>query len=282
MNRNSRNAPSPEGNMATKWFPLVALLALALPYAACTLDDPQVPDLAGPSELATSIQMRAIPDQLVSDGFSSSVIEAVVRGPDGQRASGRTIRFDITRSGASGFLDLGNLAPLNGARPTAGGVEAGPVSAVTDADGVARVRYWAPFRTDQENDTTVIITGREASTDFSNQVSRSVSIFLRAANRPSFPGQSVCGFIVEPDKLTYAIGEPIAFTATQLTGDVSSGCAGNEIARYEWTFSDGTTKSGRDIVHAFSTAATHTIILITHEAVTGCRATCSVTLDVVP
>jgi plastocyanin len=153
---------------------------------------------------------------------------------------------------------------------------------VSDGDGVARARYWAPFRTDQENDTTVIITGRPAGVNFNTAVFRTASIFLRAANRPSFPGSNICGFIWEPEKLTYDVGEAISFTATQLIGDDSiAGCAGNEIARYEWIFDDGTTRAGRDVVHAFSTAGEHTIILVTHEAVTGCRAVCQDDLDIV-
>ena len=191
-----RLAPSTlGGKMLPKWFWLAALASILALVVACTLDNPQPGDLSGPSELGTSIEMRAVPDTLVSDGFSSSIIEAVVRNASGERQSGRTIQFDITTAGAPpapgvgiGFLDLGNLAPVNGPRPTAGGVEAGPVSAVSDGSGVARTRYWAPFRTDQENDTTVQITGREASTNFADQAFfRTVTIFLRAANRPSFP-----------------------------------------------------------------------------------------------
>ena len=140
-----QKVPSAQGGkMMTKWLWLPAAVGLVL-YAACTLDDPTPPELAGPSELGLASELRAVPDQLVSDGFSSSIIEAVVRDANAQRTQGRTISFDITRSGA-GFLDLGNLAPVNGARPAAGGVESGPISAVSDANGVARVRYWAPFR----------------------------------------------------------------------------------------------------------------------------------------
>ena len=219
--------------MIPKWLWLAAFASILALAVACTLDNPQPGDLSGPSELANSIEMRAVPDSLVSDGFSNSIIEAVVRSANGERESGRTINFDITTFGA-GFLDLGNLAPVNGARPVAGGVESGPTSAVTDGNGVARVRYWAPFRTDQENDTVVIITGREQSTNFANQTNRQVQIFLRAANRPSFPGTDLCSFIIEPAKLSWVPGEPIAFTATQLTG----ACGGNEIARYEWNIDD--------------------------------------------
>ncbi len=253
-------------------------LALQL---SCTLDNPQAPKLAGPSELGTSVEMRAVPDQLVADGFSSSVIEAVVRDANGERTQGASVLFDIAQSGQ--FLDLGNLAPLNGARPTAGGVESGPVSAVSDGDGVARVRYWAPFRTDQVNDTTVTVTGRPSGTDFNAAVFRPVKIFLRAADRPSFPGSNICGFTLEPAKASYKVGEPISFTATQMTGDDSvDGCVGNAIARYEWTLSDGTYKADRGLVHAFSSTGTFTVTLTTTESVTGCVATCPHTVTVVP
>lgn len=259
------------------WLALVAAIAALGTLSGCTLDDAAPPEISGPSELATSIEMRAIPDQLVADGFSSSVIEAVVRDVNGQRDSGVTVVFDLTSPGAGVFFDLGNLSPLNGPRPTAGGVEAGPVSSVSDGDGVARARYWAPFRTDQENDTVVTVTGRPLGTDFNAAVFRSAQIFLRAANRPSFPGADTCAFIVEPEKLLYKVGEPIAFTATQATG-----ANGNPIARYEWLFDDLTTKVGRDVVHAFATPGTHLIFLVTHESVTGARETCDTSLDVVP
>jgi hypothetical protein len=241
--------------------------------SACLVDNPDVPDLAGPSTNARSIEIHAIPDAIVSDGFSSSVIEAIMHGPNGERVSGATVLFEIVAGGY--FLDLGNLAPLNGPRPIAGGVEAGPVTAVTDGDGVARARYWAPFRTDQENDTTVTIAARESGTNTRGVVFAQADIFLRAANRPDFPGTDTCSFIWEPEKIVYDVGEPISFTATQITG-----ANGYEIARYEWLISDGTTKTSRGIVHAFSEPGTFTIILVTHEAITGARETCSVTLDV--
>lgn len=265
--------------------PGLVLIAAVLLVPGCTLDTTDTPEPTGPSELGTAIEMRALPDQLVADGFSSSIIEAVVRGPNGERVQGREIIFDISQFTVvdvvdiptGTFLDLGNLAPVNGPRPTFGGVESGPVSAFSDGDGVARARYWAPFRTDQENDMTVTITGRPAFTDFNAARLRNTTIFLRAANRPSFPGGTTCGFIWEPDKLTYRVGEGIAFTATQLTG-----AAGNPIARYEWIFDSEDEAEGRTPVHAFSTPGTKTIILITHESITGARETCSETLDIVP
>ncbi len=282
MSIQRRQTPSALGGaMLPKRLLFTAFAGLLTMAVACTLDNPEAGDLSGPSELGTSIELRAVPDSLVSDGFSSSIIEAVVRNANGERVAGRTVNFDITTPGAGSFLDLGNLAPVNGARPAAGGVESGPSSAVTDGNGVARVRYWAPFRTDQENDTSVIITGRQQSTNFANQTNRQVEIFLRAANRPSFPGSATCGFIVEPNKAFYFPGEGIAFTATQLTG--SETCTGNEIARYEWNIYEAPPvyKAGREIVHAFDVAGSYTVELVTTEAVTGCQELCDVPILVV-
>jgi len=269
-----------EENMWKTSLWLFALPAWVL-CAACLLDSPEVPDLAGPSTAARSITIRAIPDAIVSDGFSSSVIEAVLFGPNGERVSGATILFEIQADGQ--FFDLGNLAPLNGARPFAGGVESGPVSSVTDGDGVGRARYWAPFRTDQENDTTVTIAARESGTNTRGVNFAEADIFLRAANRPSFPGSSLCGFNIEPVKPFYDIGEGISFTAIQSIGDVGTpGCLGNEIARYEWNIDPLTYKAGRGIVHAFSVAGDFGVFLTTTEAVSGCQSTCSAIITVVP
>lgn len=257
---------------------LFVLLASVL-GGACLLDNQEAPELAGPSTMARSIQIRAIPDAIVSDGFSSSVLEAVMQGPNGERVSGATIIFEIQATpGSSGqqFLDLGNLAPLNGARPQAGGVEAGPVSAVTDGDGVARARYWAPFRTDQENDTTVTIAARESGTNVRGAVFAQADIFLRAANRPSFPGTSACGFIVEPQDIAYKVGDEIFFTATQLTG-----AAGHPIARYEWDYGDNSPrKTGRDAGHVYTSEDTFTVTLFTTESISGAQENCNKTLDV--
>lgn len=157
-------------------------VALVITAAGCLLDNAEAPDLAGPSLRGRAIEIRAIPDQLISDGWSSSIIEAVLQGPNSERISGANIFFDI-----NGFVDLGNLAPLNGPRPGTVGVEATQVTATTDGDGVARARYWAPFRTDQPSDTVVTILAREEGTNFREVPFAQTDIFLRAADRP-LPG----------------------------------------------------------------------------------------------
>lgn len=253
------------------------LASMFLLNSGCTLDNPDVPDLAGPSVTGRVIEIRAIPDTIVSDGFSSSVIEAVLRGPNGERVAGATILFELV-AGGSFFIDLGNLAPLNGARPVAGGVESGPVSAVTDGDGVARVRYWAPFRTDQENDTRVTIAARESGTNTRGVLFAQADIFLRAANRPSFPGTDTCDFIVEPQDVNYEVGEQIFFTATQITGPNDQ-----PIARYEWDFGDASSRrTGRDTGHVYTAVGTYTVTLFTTESISGIQASCSKDMVITP
>jgi hypothetical protein len=263
-----------------KWALALAGVPVVLGYLGCGLDEPSAPELAGPSEMAQSLEMRAIPDQLTADGWSSSVIEVTYRDQNGQVTAGQNIQFDLGARGSVGagggvFSDLGNLAPLNSSRPVPGGEEARSISAVTGSDGVARVRYWAPFRTDQENDTVVTITGRPAGSDFRAAIFRQVDVLLRAANRPSFPGSDMCMIIVEAQKTSYDVGETIFFTAGQLIGDADEdGCVGNAIARYEWDFGDGKTAEGRNVEHSYSSARTYTVTLFTTEQGTGCQVSC--------
>jgi hypothetical protein len=272
-----------------KWALALAGIPVVLGYLGCGLDKVDVPEVAGPSEFSQSLEMHAIPDQLTADGWSSSVIEVVYRNENGQRTQGQSIRFDLGARGSVGagggtFSDFGNLAPLNGERPLPGGVEARALSAVTDSQGVARVRYWAPFRTDSENDNVVTITSRPTGTDFRAAIFRQVDIFLRAANRPAFPGVGVCGYQVEPQKVAYEVDEKIFFTATQLTGDTTT-CTGQPIARYEWNFGDDLSdrEEGRNVEHSYDRPGSYTVTLFTTETASGCQVSCSpVTIVVVP
>lgn len=268
-----------------KWALALAVLPAVAGYFGCNLNDPNIPDLAGPSELAQALEMRAVPDQLTGDGRSSSVITAVLRDPNGQPTGSQTINFDLGVQGQVGalggiFQDIGNLAPVDGPQPGVGGVDASAVSAVTNGSGVARARYWAPFRTNQTNDITVTITGRPAGNDFRAVRQRQVDIFIRAADRPFFPGDDVCGIMKEPNELIYAVGQTIFFSATQLTGDTNKGAAGHPIARYEWDLGDGATAEGRRVGHAFERSSIFTVTLFTTESITGFQDSCFVLVEV--
>jgi len=242
-------------------------VALVLTAAGCLLDNAEAPDLAGPSLRGRAIEIRAIPDQLISDGWSSSVIEAVLQGPNSERISGANIFFDI-----SGFVDLGNLAPLNGPRPTYGGVEATQVTAVTDGDGVARARYWAPFRTDQPDDTVVTILAREGGTNFREIPFAQTDIFLRAADRP-IPGpiptpQPGCDPPTAELELSLLCdgGEIRAGSTTLALGGSSSAGAGETITTYIWNWGDGTpseTTGSSSNSHVYSNVGFSVIVQLT-------------------
>jgi len=235
-----------------RWF----AVALVLTGTGCLLDNPEAPPLAGPSLRGRAVEIRAIPDQLISDGWSSAVIEAVLFGPNSERISGSTIVFDI-----QGFVDLGNLAPLNGPRPTDGGVEATQVTSVTDGDGVARARYWAPFRTDQPDDTVVTILAREIGTNFREVPFAQADIFLRAADRP-YPGpipfpEPGCDAPTAEVELSLVCdgGEIPAGRAIQALGGASEAGEG-VITTYIFNWGDGstTTTGSSSASHVYSSA----------------------------
>jgi hypothetical protein len=276
-----------EENMSKTKRWLLAVLVAGL-GGSCTLDNPNAPQLAGPSEQGRSIELRAVPDHLVADGWSSSVIEGVLRGPNSERLSGVSISFDI-----QGFVDQGNLAPLNGPRPTYGGVESGPVAAMTDSDGVARARYWAPFRTDQPSDTTVTLLAREDGTNFRGALAAAgrADIFLRAADRP-FPSpfptpQPGCPDATAAIELsnTCSGGELKVGTPVLALGAGSEAGTGEVITNYIWNWGDGVTDStsGSSNSHTYGSASAgfHVTIQLTVINSCGSSATEQVDADVV-
>ena len=256
MKQRSTSRPCAKGGILRRTLRLLAVLA-ALSSPACTLDNAEAPEIAGPSTVGHSIEVRANPDQITADGWSSSVIEAVLRGPNSERLSGALIQFDI-----QGFVDQGNLAPLNGPRPTYGGVEAGPVSATTDGNGVARARYWAPFRTDQPTDTVVTILAREQGTNFRFALAAAgqTDIFLRAADRPIPSPLPVPqpGCPTPTAELTISRvcsgGEILAGSAILAQGGASEGGTGEVVTTFMWNWGDGTVESSSSssAFHTFS------------------------------
>ena len=233
--------------------------------------------------------MSANPDQLTANGSSSAVIEATLRDQNGSLVRGVNITFDLIARGAGNFSDIGVLSRVAGSRPVPGGPRPGTVSVETNGNGVARARYWAPFRTDQENDIVVTITGRPTgNSDFRDAIFRQVDIFLRAANRPMFPGDDTCSILVEPTQSIYDVGQLIFFTATQIAG-----AGGFPIARYEWEFDstdvdgDGDTEVGpaeRNVAFAFDeellsgVVRTYVVRLTTTESQSGIQTSCTVSI----
>src|SRR5262252_3871589 len=104
---------------------LVAYAVIAT--AACTVHDTQAPGLSGPSGLALTLRVNALPDTISQDGGSQSSIKVTAIGPDGRPAVGIAMRVDTSVQGVP--QDYGTLS----ARTIA-----------TGSDGTAAVVYTAP------------------------------------------------------------------------------------------------------------------------------------------
>lgn len=252
---------------------LIGGLALGLAGAGCSLDKKTIPELDGPSELGTSIELRANPDVITADGHSSVIVEAVVRDQNGQRASGRAILFTLADSEGR-FADIGQLALLDGSP-----VRAAEAIVNSDGDGVARVVYYAPFRTDITANTSVLVGARPVGTDANAAVYRSVRIELRSAEPRLFPqapgnGAPVCSFIVEPAVGPFRVNQVISFQSTASDED-------GFIVRYEWDFGDGTKSDKPDQAKVYRFAGSFVVTHICTDNLGG-QGAFSTTLIVIP
>src|SRR5688572_23501370 len=92
---------------------LAPILCFALAIAGCGMDEVEIPDFDGPSELAESLRLTVSPDVITADGFSTAVIEAEFRGPNGQPLGSRDVFFALADESGR-FADIGSLFDLSG------------------------------------------------------------------------------------------------------------------------------------------------------------------------
>ena len=105
-----------------------AALALALLTAAgCTVKSTEPPPLTGPSGLALSLNVNAIPDSISQDGGSQSSVKVTAIGPNGKGIAALPVRLDMFVGGVA--QDYGSLSAR---------------SIVTNSEGVATAVYTAP------------------------------------------------------------------------------------------------------------------------------------------
>src|SRR3954470_318320 len=95
--------------------------------AGCTVKNTEAPPLTGPSGLALSLNVNAVPDSISQDGGSQSSVKITAIGPNGQPVAGLPLRLDMAVAGVP--QDFGTLSAR---------------SAVTNNAGVATVIFTAP------------------------------------------------------------------------------------------------------------------------------------------
>ena len=255
-----------------------AVLGLFVAHAGCGLDGVEIPEIDGPSELATAVTLTATPDLITADGFSTSLITATVRGPNGEPIAGREIFFSI--ADASGLTaDIGELRSTT----TGTGVGTGIVVR-TNAQGVAAVIYEAPARTDATANQQVRVTARPAGTDASSALYRSVNIELRSAEPRLFPQRPdnvlpTCSFTVQvtgkssctaANVCTIPINTSVLFQSTSFDTD-------GTIVRYFWDFGNGTNADHPDTSTSYKIAGIYTVShLVTDN--NGGQAACAATI----
>jgi PKD repeat protein len=233
-----------------------AAVALALLAAGgCTVKNTEAPPVSGPSGLALTLSVNAIPDAINQDGGSQSSIRVAAIGPDGQPIANLPLRVDMLVDGVA--TDYGILSAR---------------SLVTNSAGVATVVYTAPppppngvftqckstlFASNVPG-ACVTIVATATSTNFAAANPESVLIRLFPLGVILSPaGNPTAAFTFSPTPVT--LNTPVIFDASNST----PGTGAASITNYAWSFGDGTTGSGRTATHTFSGSGTSFNVTLT-------------------
>ena len=236
-----------------------AALAAAVLGGGCTMTKAEPPAIAGPSEFSTAITVSVTPDVITQDGASQSVVTVTARGPNGEPLANIPLRAEIRVNGSP--VDFGTLSARN---------------IVTDANGRATLVYTAPASVPGlavDEFTVVDIAVTPLGSDFGNSVTRLASLRLVPRGVIVPPAGLSASFTVSP--ATPAENQTVLFDASQSQANVG-------IARYIWSFGDGSatqTTTGPTVSHAYPTAGTF-VASLTIEDTLGRTANTSQTITV--
>lgn len=243
----------------------IALVLLAA--AGCTVKSTDTPPLAGPSGLALTLRVNAIPDSINQDGGSQSSLKITAIGPDGKPVSGLPLRLDMAVNGVA--QDYGTLSAR---------------SIVTGGDGVATAVYTAPpspvngvFGTCSGlPGNCVAIVATATASNFATANPEQVQIRLVPTGQILPPASSpTAAFSYSPTPVN--INVPVIFDASAST----AGTGASTITSYAWSFGDGTTGSGKTVTHSFTGSGTSFNVTLTVTNERGLSASTSQTVAVV-
>ena len=226
-----------------------------LAAAACVQDRALPRPFVGPSELALSLQLAAVPDVLPLDGIARSVVSVLALDGRARPVPRLPLTLQIVASGE--LQDFGTLSAR---------------SVVTGPDGRARFSYTAPRvsanpagQPDPGTAVTIRVTPR--AEDHANALARVVAIRLVPPGRV-IPGFEVAaGFTHAPSPAT--AGDPALFSApfcdaSRSGGPSPPGCVDDPrrlVTRFAWDFGDGGQAAGQTVSHVFEAPGSYPVRL---------------------
>jgi PKD repeat protein len=229
--------------MGKRFASILSVCAFAL-SAGCTVHQTDAPPLTGPSELALSILLTAIPDSISQDGGSQSSLEVFARDPSGKPIVGLPLRLDMSIGGV--VQDYGTLSAR---------------TIVTNSDGKARAIYTSPAAPPAGTSgtaTRVTIVVTPSGSNFQASTSQTVDIRLVP------PGVILPPTGTPSASFTFAPANPVVNSPVQFDAS-ASGCGASgpacQITSYVWSFGDGGQATGRNASHTYSSQQTYTVTL---------------------
>ena len=242
------------GLRALRVFAVLLLVGLA--NQACTVHQTEAPSLTGPSTFALAVEVTALPDTITRDGGAQSAITIHAHNASGQPVAGQTFRLEIQVDGST--ASLGSLSGT---------------TVVTGSDGIARATYTAPVASPPGTTTPtchgvvgqcVSVVATPLGTDTAASVTQSVQIRLVPLGVILPPSAApVAKFVFVPSAPT--VGAPVLFdasTSCPAALDVSGVCLGpGTITSYQWNFGDGSTGTGVNPSHSFTSQGSFNVIL---------------------
>ncbi len=218
-------------NRFNRWAGVVLVAAVS---SACSMDKTKQPALAGPSEFAVSMEMRATPEVLERDGLSQSVIRVFARDfTTGKTAAARRT-FALT------------LSPVD-----AGTLSASQVT--TGTDGWGTVIYTAAKSSQDVSKVTIGAVPLATHDELGNETNtreQVVTIWLRGDSAPT-------------SNFTFSPAAPKQFDLVTFdaSGTTLDGKACMDTCKFAWTFGAEGSATGEVVTHRFEHIGTHTVTL---------------------
>ena len=250
-NRNGPRVGCSRGRPRRRAEAAVPAAVLTL-VVACVQDRALPESFVGPSELALSLQLSAVPDVLPLDGAARSVVSVLARDERARPVAQLGLTLQIVA--LDGLQDFGTLSTR---------------SITTGPDGRARFSYTAPRVSTHsagqaDPGTAVAIRVTPRSPDHANALGRSVRIRLVPPGRviPEFRVRA--GFTFAPSPA--AAGEQAVFRAPycDVAQDGPPACVDDPsrlVTRFAWSFGDGARATGQTVSHVFEAPGSYPVRL---------------------